>query len=72
MAAWVLEKQVTVAIICTWQNKPTHTLKGTAGPGSATLFIRQLILRLSVKTTRADPGRKAVLSNDSIQVHKYC
>ena len=62
LAAWVLEKQVTGAIICTWQSKPTQTLKGTAGPGSATLFIRQLILRLSAEATRAGPGREAVLS----------
>lgn len=62
LAARVLEKQVTGAIICTWQSKPKHTLKGTAGPGSGTVFIRHLILRLSAEATGAGPGREAVLS----------
>lgn len=62
LASSGLEKRVTGAIISTWHSKPCRSLKGTAGPGSATLFIRQLISRLSAEATRAGPGREAVLS----------
>lgn len=61
-AAQVLERLVTGAIICTWHSKPKHTPKGAAGPSSATLFIRQLISRLSAQATRAGSGAEAVFA----------
>lgn len=53
---------MTGAIICPWQSQPKHDLKGTAGPGSATSFLRQVISRRAVEATRAGPGREATLS----------
>lgn len=59
-AAPALEKQVTGAIICTWQSTPNCTLKGTAGPGSATVFIGQLIWRRSAaRSARPRPTSPA-------------
>ena len=50
------------------QREPKHTLKCTAGPGSAASFTRQVISRLAAEAMRAGP----VTFNNSIQPHKYC
>ena len=50
------------------QREPKHTMKGTAGSGSATSFMRQVISRLAAEAMRAGPAA----FNNSIQSHKYC
>lgn len=69
LAARVLEKQVTGAVICSWQSKRKPTLEGPAGPSSATSLNRQLILRPSAEAARAGPGREAYFQQFSPAPH---
>ena len=56
---------MTGAIIRPWLSEPKHALKGTAGPGSATSFLRQVVPRRAAEATRAGPGKGAELSTQS-------